>query len=1052
MSFETYLSDINPNMGFGGPGGWSAMFPTSGFDFTLAHHSKTDYQGPMGSSWSHSFNMYIVQDGDSTGRVVTPDMRVFDITHDNGDIWHHPTGSYSELRRDDTLNRWILTHHNGQVLQFVVGQLGMPGHLIMISEPNGNQTHFDLDFSGFLQTVTTDHGQDIDFAYDANERLKTVTDHIGRAWTFNYDMDGNVDSVVTPVTDFADIGSGVLVTDENLGVYFVTDSTRTLSIGYSDPNYPNHITSMTDQRSATPIEYTYYAPSDSFPGRVKTKRINGVDVKFFYEGQSDTIPGPSFLAHLDSIGGNNTYTRVIDREGNILDIEMHGSNGNPNLFGAGAYGTRREIRWTETGVGNSPLRSGILPSGLPEEPNYWEQRWVQNCGCLAPIAVTQPFRDDDPNIIDFDPAGIPYVGVDTSYIYYPTEFYEYNTDPVARLRRQVTQYKYEGFRLDGGTPLRETIKWEATYQDFDPAMNPYSRLLTHTPPRGTDAETNGINSGLVFTHTYFYNALGNLRFHFFPDVTRGALQGTISEEWQYNSQGQVELYIDENGNHTEYEYHIGPSSGGDINSQGQFDGYIKRVTVGASGSTSGDPVTALTTTFLVNALGMVTSSTDPQGYVYETEYNDLKEVVLSTEPSVTLPAGGPVSYTTSFIYDGAGNTVLSRRMNRDFDNSTPLNDFIDASTAYNDVNNVIRTNAEVDEDPANDLATDYAYDRNDQLSAVQYPEGNRLFNIYDERSLQLKQFHGIAPGDSITEDYPTDKRAIDLGTADFVGYSASTYDARYNTIRSRDGRGNFIYQIPDFYNRTLAVSDQNGNGTVYEYDDDSLLLTTQGGAVDSTSGELTTILERTYQRYDERGRRYQTALDIDLVTDESGDIDPDDGANPSYLADFDPGSRVIASYDANGNPSSYIYDAANRTKRITDALSNEVTYTYDNNSNPTLILEHEVLDIGGGDEYYFTTHAYDELNRCIETHVRGQSLFIDHVTKYRYDSLNYTRQVIDAEGLSTMETPVNQRTSPTPTRPMPWAVRLHATATTIWTAWSSPSTRTPTIPSRTSGE
>ena len=147
-----------------------------------------------------------------------------------------------------------------------------------------------------------------------------------------------------------------------------------------------------------------------------------------------------------------------------------------------------------------------------------------------------------------------------------------------------------------------------------------------------------------------------------------------------------------------------------------------------------------------------------------------------------------------------------------------------------------------------------------------------------------------------------------------------TYDARLNAIRQRDGRGNFTDRFYDFYNRQIAESDPNGNGWVRAYDDASNVLTTERGAVSKDAGQITQVLERSYDRFDEIGRGYQQVLDINLSSDERAAVNPDDGQNSNYRTRFDPGSRTVQSADANGNTAVYSYDAADRMLTVTDAL------------------------------------------------------------------------------------------------------------------------------------
>lgn len=324
---------------------------------------------------------------------------------------------------------------------------------------------------------------------------------------------------------------------------------------------------------------------------------------------------------------------------------------------------------------------------------------------------------------------------------------------------------------------------------------------------------------------------------------------------------------------------------------------------------------------------MTTRRTDPRGFSYDTEYNKLQEKTRWTEPLVTLRNGQQVRYETRCIYDGAGNKVMERRSNIDLDGGVPANAWIDRSRSYDDVNNLLSERIEVDDNDANDLVSRNAYDRNDDPAVTQKPEGNREFVIYDERRLRLKSFYGVAPGTKVDEGYPMDKRAEDLNGTAFVGLGVDTYDARLNHVRHRDGRGNFTNKFHDFYNRLLGESDPNGNGWLREYDDASNVLTTERGAVDPNTGQITQVLDRTYSRYDEIGRQYQRVLDIDLASDARTAVNPDDGLNSSYRTLFDAGSRTIRSFDANGNPMSYSYDAANRTLNVTDALGNVRAHT-----------------------------------------------------------------------------------------------------------------------------
>ncbi|MEZ5402399.1 MAG: RHS repeat-associated core domain-containing protein [Bryobacteraceae bacterium] len=928
------------------------------FDFTLHHSSLVDYNGPWGLGVSHSFNMMIVQDGPLSGQVVTSDLRCYPIYSDDGHEWRLPRNFFSRLRLDKARCRWTMTHFSGLETEFFQGPPGKPGYPLSICDPNRNRAYLEYDSSGLLQCIVTDLEQELHFAYDETARLRAFTDHLGRAWRFGYDERHRLTRMLTPVTEFADIAACQEITEHDLpGV--LAKQPRTTLLGYSDERFPSHITSIADQRGATPESRVY----DSL-GRVRTTFVNGMPIHYDYQVEFA----------LDKLEAGNLVTRVTDREGNVNDYEIHGTAGGA-LNGRGRFGLRRQITWTERGKGNPPLRM--------DEPAYWEQRWLHDCNCLAPIVATQPFSSDDAKALNFDDAGIP-----TDW---PRTVYAYNDV------RQVLVDLY----TDGA----ESIRTESAYQEqaFGDERQ-YSRKIRWTEPRGFD--DNPIYAGLGFTHSYRYDARGNRTRHDAPTVTRGVdAPQIIAETWSYNEFGQVLQHTGPNGNITANAYYDGPSTGGDINAKGPFGGYLRSVTRGAGGSK--DAATNLTTTYLVNPLGMTTREIDPKGFIHDTEYNNLQERVRWIEPRVTLRQGAQVRYETRWVYDGAGNEVLERRSNIDLDGAVPANRWIDRSMSYDNVRNLLSDRAEVDADGARDLTTRHAYDRNDDRVVTQRPEGNREFRIYDERRLLLATFYGVAPGGRIDDGYPSDKRAHDLGSTAFVGATLDTYDARLNLVRHRDGRGNLTGRFFDFYNRQIAESDPNGNGWVRTYDDDSNVLTTARGAVSRERGEITELLEQTFERYDEAGRGYQRVLDIDLGGNEQTAVDPDDGKNSSYRIRFDPGARTVLGMDANGNTTAYGYDAADRILTVTDALGNVRAHAYDGNSNIVRITETEVPGPGaaGDPETWVITFAFDEVNRQTERRILGlNGNSIDHAWFFAYDSRGNERLMRDAENNVTRST------------------------------------------------
>ena len=934
-----------------------------GFYLGLSYASLTDYNGYAGLNFSHSYNTMIVQTGDRTGRIITPDLRIFPIDSSDGVNWALPSGFFSRLRLDPALNRWVLTHHQGLEIIFYQGLLDYPGYPISYSEPNGNSTRLEYDNSGLLQRVITDLDQVQTLGYGQDQRLRSFTDHIGRTWTFEHDALGRLTAIASPEAEFAIVAAGMEVTDDNLD-NVMTSAPRVTTLEFAHPDLPSLLTAVVDPRGARPISWAY-GPE----GRVGAAWVNDNLVSYIYSDEGLAFPAP-----LPTLDPGNIVTRVIDREVNFTDYEIHSDSGGA-IQGKGRFGLRRRVTWTASGQGLRPLRA--------DEPRYWEQRWLHDCDCLAPAIVARPFSSADALGLAFDLDGIPNN--------WPRQLFTYNSN------RQITFHEY----TDG----MESIFNRSNYQQLGFGDDgQFSRLLGRTDPRAFD--DNLLYQGVDFVHNYSYDEFGNLIRRDSPTVTLGVNGAQpIVESWNYNAFGQPLTHTDPNGNVTARSYFLGPSSGGDVNTKGEFGGYMASMTFGAPDSS--DSVTNLTTSYNVNALGMTTGLTDPKGFVYDYQYNDLLEPVRQLDPSVTLLGGAHVRYEARFIYDGAGNVLMSRRSNIDVDGGVLRNEFVDESRAYDAVNNMISSRVEVDHFSANDLITRYAYDLNDDLAVVQRPEGNREFFIYDERRLLYGNFYGIALGAAVSEGYPVDKRADELGNTSFVGLTIRTYDARGNLTRTRDGRGNYIDRFYDFYDRQIAESDQNGNGGRLEYDDASHVLTSLGGQVSKTTGAIIELLKRSYGRFDEVGRRYQYVLDIDLATDETLELNPKGSDNLSYQTVFDPGSRAVAKFDANGNPTLFAFDAADRMLTVTDALDNVLSSEYDRNSNILSVtaIENPGPGATGLSERYVATYAYDELDRPIAGRVLGlNGNSIDHYTFSGYDSRHNVRLIQDAKDNFTLKT------------------------------------------------
>jgi RHS repeat-associated protein len=933
------------------------------FEFKLIQASLVAYDSTVARGWSHSFDWAITLTGPNTGEITTPQQRQFPIAFPNGTNGILPEGWFAQLTIDPAHHRVEALTPTGVKLTFLEAPFCSPGRLIHAQDPNGNEVSVSRDANGLMTSVTTTLGQVETFGYGPDLRLKFFTNHLGQVTEFTRDPQNRLVQIQSPAAETAVIPAGVLLTPKTLLDALQPQHSRVNTFNYGDNNYSFYLSSIVDDRGATNVAFVY----GQF-GRLAAKIVNGNPVTYQIIAAD---PSPQPLPLLDP---GNLLTRVVDRDGNIKDYESHGPAGGP-LGGAGRFGLRRVVNWTETGKGNPALRNN--------EPAYWEQRWLHDCDCLSPIVVTQPFSSLDKAGLGFDAVNIP-----TNW---PREILTYNS-----FRQPLTrQY------TDGTNSIRIT----STYQPQAYGVGgQYSLKVTEADPRAFDL--NPIYAGLNFTSSWQYDAQGNMVSHAAPAVTRGVpAPQLIVESWTYNSFGQVTSHSDPNGNITRYTYYAGPSTGGDINTQGTFGGYLSAITRGGSGST--DPAVNLTEAYKVNSLGLVTQRIDPMGHATDYIFDDLKETVAVLDPWVTLRNGVQVRYSTTNFYDGAGYLVLKSRSNIDFDGSFLPNPYVATSWSFDAVGNRLAERREVDNNLADDLITSFGYDPNDQLAIIQKPAGNRTFHVYDERHLLLKTFHGVAASAQINSGYPALKQALNLGATGFVGYTMDTYDARMNEILTLDGRGYLSNHFFDFRNRPTARVDPNGNGTTTAYDAAGNVITKQAGVVSRTTGAMTQVLSRTYQRVDEASRQYKIVMDLDLSNDESTMEDPGTNGNPSYITVLDPDSRVTASKDANGNSTTFSYDAANRQRAVMDALGNSAQNTYDPDGNVVALTEIEVPGPGaiGAAQSYVTTFAYDENDRRTNIDIQGlNGNSINDQTSFAFDSRGNPRLTEDADGNFTLKT------------------------------------------------
>jgi RHS repeat-associated protein len=431
-------------------------------------------------------------------------------------------------------------------------------------------------------------------------------------------------------------------------------------------------------------------------------------------------------------------------------------------------------------------------------------------------------------------------------------------------------------------------------------------------------------------------------------------------------------------------------------------------------------------TLSYNASGQLASVQDSAGRTITFTYNEglLSSISLPLSrtihyaydsagqlTSVTDAAGDVTSYTynangqLASIVDGNAHTVVQNTYNNEGQVTAQTNALGQKSTFAYEPNTGTTTFTDarghkwIDRYSGNVLisrtdplghVTSYAYDADQNVSAITDPDGNTTLMDYD------------SSGDLLDRTSP----------APFDYEETWTYNALDEPLSYRDGRGLTTTYAYDSRGNLLKTTAPDGTSVSHTYSATTgALLSTTTAAGHTTSyaydaaGDLTKVTsplgEITTYGYDGAGRR------TSMVTPR-GNLS---GATPSqftttYAYDADDrllsvtnplGGKTTTTYDKVGNTlsvqnpdghtTSYAYNAANHLTKITAADGTTTGYTYDASGNVLTRVDADA---------HTTTYAYDTANRLISIDTP-----LGHLTSYTYNGDNDLIKIVDALGAST---------------------------------------------------
>ena len=327
----------------------------------------------------------------------------------------------------------------------------------------------------------------------------------------------------------------------------------------------------------------------------------------------------------------------------------------------------------------------------------------------------------------------------------------------------------------------------------------------------------------------------------------------------------------------------------------------------------------LETIFTYTSCGNVATRKDPNLNTTTNTWDNLRRLTQTQAPS-------PLNYKVKRNYDANGSLIKVEIENIDKDgNSVVANPWITHEYTFTKTDDPKTMVEEIDQ--TNTRTTTLDYDSNQNRIRVTKPEGNKNRWEFDERDLVIKHIRG-----------ETDAKASEVEYA---------YDLNGNLTTFTDGRDKVTTHTYDLFDRRTKTTNALSHYAESVFDKNGKV--TKVMRKDSTDTEL----QRETYFWDERNRRWKVSK---LFKDPSQ-------AFPDAVTTYErlKTNHVKKITDPLSNVLTYTFDAALRRTKRTDAMGNEWSWTLDSNGNPTSWTFKE--KDGGANVTHSYETTYDEINR-----------------------------------------------------------------------------------------
>lgn len=926
--------------------------PGKGLDFAFVrvYRSQITYGGPLGWNWSHNFDQRVLLSGSDVQHVDGLRLTVDTYSSVATNLYECDTpGVYRKARLDGT--EWCIREREGTIRRFwPLDGSAKQGRLKSIRDRFGNQLTVDYDAQGRVSTITDTLSRNVTLAYNGAGRVSTLTDFSGRVVTYAYNG-SDLASVTYPPITGTPVGPDGLNGDFPAGK---TQAYQYTTASQTDPMLQHNLWKLTNPRE----QATSGAPvmTLSYTGDRLTSALVGTGTYGLAFGSGQT--------------GEASQTTLTDRRGYVTQygFDTDGHALRVQEFTAGLRPSDPASFTTKfTYTADGEIKKQIYADGRVETyvQDTNADRFRQGnrlSAILSPVdAAPGPESPFLKNIIR-EPIYNQAIDSAQSGGSITLDYQEASSSSNG-LAQLIADWGIStgGFNL---TPQGDVNGDGTTTQIGGNIIVRRSAQLTIGVPAPVQAVwTNTFDaSGRLLT---LASPEGVLSVHQYASDANGGLLASFIEDADPSAPG------------------IPPNAG---TARWSRPAWVEHV--------------AATTSFVRDAVGNVTSTTDSRGVKTQHVVNSHNEVVkIVRAHAVDAAVLDPVlaqmqalgfgnlvkpALITHFRYDANGNVVRIDEENRQ---SGSGNTWHTRLQGFNLENR--RTTDSVEVSNGVYATTTTSYDANGNVMLVTHPEGNEDSRAYDERNLLLTETAGSSDPaiQGVTKYNYTATRQI----ASIEQPTDLDGDGQLEkTLNEYDGDGRLYQTI-----NPVGTQDRNGYNNDNKLSGRSTYGTVGGASPQSNETSGNTLLCFASESVDELNRLIRLQRSRFVPSGQPGTL-PYTAPNDFVVTErrYDLDGNVVREIEPNGHTLDHVYNGLGLVVQSTDELGNVVEIDYDAGGFAIRSTATDANSLNPAQpEVRVTGWAYDGLGRLI-TEYRPGGL----TSYYWYDGRNLRTCEADANG------------------------------------------------------